>query len=302
MSPDRSTVAVDVALVGTVLIWAVNFSVVKMAVALMPPMAFNTLRLVGASAILLAIAKLIPAPTITSADRLRLVAIAMVGHTGYQLFFIHSVHRTTASNAAILLGLTPVFVAVLSTLFAGEKSSARVWTGILVSVAGVYLVLRESENLGGDAVGDWLALGATLCWSIYTVAGGPLLARYGLFKTNAYSIAIGTAFFLPFAAPALSSVAPRDVPGAALGAAAFSLVFALVVAYCCWYYAVSRIGPTQTAVYANLTPVAAVAVAHLWLGEPVSAMQIVGAATILFGIYLVRGTQSPSLDSAPRSR
>ncbi len=283
------TAAVDTALIGTVLIWAVNFSVVKVAIEQMPPLAFNTLRLVGASAILLAVSKLIPSPPIEGRDRLRLVLMALVGHTAYQLFFIHSMHRTTASNAAILLGLTPVFVAVLSTLSPGfERASARVWLGIFISVLGVHLVLRESSRLGGDPTGDWLALGATLCWSIYTVAGGSFIRRYGLFKINAYSMAIGTAFFLPIAAPQLVGLSLAAIPAQALWAAAFSLVFALVIAYCCWYFAVSRIGPTQTSIYANLTPVAAVLVAHLWLGEPVSAEQLGGAATILAGIYLVR--------------
>ena len=50
----------------------------------------------------------------------------------------------------------------------------------------------------------------------------------------------------------------------ALAATAFSLLFALVMAYCGWYYGVSRIGATQTSVYANLTPVAAmIVVKHL---------------------------------------
>lgn len=288
MTQSKHTLAVDAALVGTILIWAVNFSVVKLALAHLEPFAFNSVRLIGASILFLVLARIVPGPSILPEDRLRFVGLALVGHTGYQLLFISGLDATTASNSAILLGLTPVFVAILSASFAVERGSPRTWIGISISVLGVYLVLHDSARLGGSARGDWLTLAATLCWSTYTVAGQPVVARYGLFKTNAYTMALGTLLFLPFGLPALLAVNPGAVPWGAWWGAVYSFVFALVVAYCCWYFAVSRIGPTQTSIYSNLMPVAALAIAHFWVGEPIGALQVVGVLTIFFGIYLVR--------------
>jgi O-acetylserine/cysteine efflux transporter len=76
------------------------------------------------------------------------------------------------------------------------------------------------------------------------------------------------------------------------------------VAYSLWYFAVGRIGPTQTAIYSNLTPVAAVIVAYLALGEPVGKLQLVGAVVIFFGIYLVRRQSGsrPLLDRRSEGR
>lgn len=288
----KHTFAVDAALLGTVLIWAVNFSVVKLVLEDLDPLAFNSLRLIGASIVFLVIARTVPGPSILPKDRLRFLGLALVGHTAYQLLFISGIDQTTASNSAILLGLTPVFVAILSTVFMGERPSPRVWLGIGVSVLGVYLVLHDSARLGGSSRGDWLTLAASLCWSIYTVAGQPVVARYGLFKTNAYTMALGTLAFLPFGLPALAATPLGAVPASAWLATVYSFLFALVVAYSCWYFAVSRIGPTQTAVYSNLMPVAALALAHLWIGEPIGALQLVGAFTIFVGIYTVRRGRS----------
>jgi len=288
VTDSKHTLTVDAALVFTVLIWAVNFSVVKLALRHLEPFAFNSVRLIGASILLLVLARIAPGASILPHDRLRFVGLALVGHTGYQLLFISGLNETTASNSAILLGLTPVFVAILSSVFSVERGSRRTWIGIAVSVLGVYLVLYDSARLGGSPRGDWLTLAATLCWSAYTVAGQPVVARYGLFKTNAYSMALGTLLFLPFGLPALLAVDVSTVPPGAWWAAVYSFVFALVVAYCCWYFAVSRIGPTQTAIYSNLMPVAALAIAHLWIGEPIGSLQIIGAVTIFFGIYIVR--------------
>lgn len=298
----KHTFPVDAALLGTILIWAVNFSVVKIALADLDPYAFNCVRLIGASILFLVLARLVPGPRILRGDRLRFVGLALVGHTGYQLLFISGIDETTASNSAILLGLTPVFVAILSAAFIGERTSAQVWTGIAVSVLGVYLVLHDSARLGGNSRGDLLTLAASLCWSTYTVAGQPVVARYGLFKTNAYTMALGTLAFLPLGLPALLSTPLGSVPATAWFAAAYSFVFALVVAYSCWYFAVSRIGPTQTAIYSNLMPVAALALAHYWIGEPIGALQLAGATTILVGIYLVRRGRGRSLDPVLGSR
>lgn len=293
----------DAALVGAVLAWGVNFSVVKATLASLAPLAFNSMRLVGASLLLLALARLRQgfggaSPGILPEDRWRFLILGLVGHTAYQLFFIHGIHTTTASNSAILLGMTPVFVALMSLALTGERPPLGVWLGIAVSVGGVLLVLSDSARLGGRPLGDLLTLGATLCWSFYTVYGQPAIARYGLFKTNAYAMALGTLFFLPFGLPELLRMEPATVPPSAWAGTGFSLVLALVVAYSLWYFGVSRIGPTQTAVYANLTPVAAVAVAAVWLGEPIGALQLAGAITIFTGIYLVRRSRRRAASAA----
>jgi drug/metabolite transporter (DMT)-like permease len=286
-SPHRTAV-VDLALVATVLIWGVNFSVVKATLSHLPPLAFNTIRLVGASLCLLALARLAPGPPIASGDGRRFLLLGLIGHTAYQLLFIHGIHSTTASNSAILLGLTPVFVALFSFLLAKDSAGGGAWLGIVVSVLGVYLVLSDSLRLGGSLVGDGLTLSATLCWSLHTVLSRPLVARYGPLRASAYTLSLGTIFFLPFGLPSLVRLAPASVPATAWLGALYSLFFALVAAYVMWYYAVERIGPTQTAIYSNLTPVAALAVAYLALGEPVGRHQLLGAVVIFLGIYLVR--------------
>ncbi|HSF17463.1 MAG TPA: EamA family transporter [Vicinamibacteria bacterium] len=288
MREEGRTASVDAALVGTVIIWAVNFSVVKAALVHLSPLAFNSVRLIGASAVLLVLARLRGGPRLRRQDLLRLLLLALIGHTIYQLLFIHGIHETTASSSAMLLGMTPVFVALLSVLLRVERPRSTTWLGVAISAVGVGLVMRDSHRLGHGASGDWLTLGATLCWSLYTVLGKPVVDYYGHFKPNAYTMALGTTFLLPLGLPRLFEVSPEAVPASAWGATIFSFVFALVIAYSLWYFAVSRIGPTQTAIYANLTPVAALAVAWWSLGEPVGPLKLGGAALIILGIRLVR--------------
>ena len=304
MSRPPGRAAVDAALVATILIWAVNFSVVKLALRHFTPMAFTSIRLLGASICFLALARLSPGPSLLPSDRKRLVLLALVGHTFYQVLFIQGIHATTASNSAILLGLTPVFVALLSLFFSSDRPRAGAFLGIGISLLGVYLVLHDSSRVGGSVLGDALTLGATFCWSLSTVLSQPIVARYGALRTSAYALTIGSVAFLPLGLPELYRMTPASVPASAWWALGYSIVFSLVVAYCLWYFAVGRIGPTETSIYSNLTPVAAMVVAYLALGEPVGRLQLVGTIVIFLGIYLVRRKtgRRPVLDRHSESR
>jgi drug/metabolite transporter (DMT)-like permease len=288
---------VDAALVATILVWAVNFSVVKVALRHFTPMAFTSIRLVGASICFLTLARLSPGPSLLPADRKRLVLLALIGHTFYQVLFIQGIHATTASNSAILLGLTPVFVALLSLFFSSDRPGAGAFLGIGVSILGVYMVLHDSPTAGGSLLGDGLTLAATFCWSLHTVLSQPIVARYGALKTSAYAMSIGTLAFLPLGLPELYRMTPASIPASSWWALGYSIVFSLVAAYCLWYFAVGRVGPTQTAIYSNLTPVAAMVVAYLALDEPVGKRKLVGAAVIFLGIYLVRRQNRATLDT-----
>jgi drug/metabolite transporter (DMT)-like permease len=295
---------VDAALVATVLMWAVNFSVVKFALRHFTPMAFTAIRLVAASLCFLALARLSPGPRLLAPDRNRLALLGLIGHTIYQVLFIQGIHATTASNSAILLGLTPVFVALLSLRFSADAPRFPTFLGIGISILGIYLVLHDSSRVGGSLLGDALTLGATFCWSLHTVLSQPMVARYGPLRTSAWAIAVGSLAFLPLSLPELYRTSPATIPASAWWALGYSIVFSLVVAYSLWYFAVGRIGPTQTAIYSNLTPVAAVIVAYLALGEPVGKLQLVGAVVIFFGIYLVRrrAGSRPLLDRQSEGR
>jgi drug/metabolite transporter (DMT)-like permease len=286
--------AIDAALVATVVMWAVNFSVVKAGLRHFTPMAFTTLRLAGAALCFALIAAFLPGPALHSSDRGRFLVLGLVGHTIYQTLFIQGINATSASSSAILLGLTPVFVAVLSLFLSSNKPRPGAFLGIAISVFGVYLVLRDSISEGGSLVGDALTLGATLCWSLHTVLSEPLVARYGPLRTSAYAFTIGSIAFVPLGLPELGRMSPSSIPASGWWELAYSIVFSLVIAYCLWFFAVGKIGPTQTAIYSNLTPVAATIVAYLALGEPLGRRKLLGAGVILVGIYLVRRQKHPA--------
>jgi drug/metabolite transporter (DMT)-like permease len=71
-------------------------------------------------------------------------------------------------------------------------------------------------------------------------------------------------------------------------AVVYSALFALCIAYTIWYAAVREIGSARTAVYSNLVPLVAMLTAILFLGEPLHAVKVLGAAAVLVGVALTR--------------
>ena len=70
-----------------------------------------------------------------------------------------------------------------------------------------------------------------------------------------------------------------------------SALLALNLSYWIWYTGLQRLGGSRTSVYSYLTPVVAMMVAALWLGEPISANQIAGAGAIFGGLLITRFIQ-----------
>ena len=73
-----------------------------------------------------------------------------------------------------------------------------------------------------------------------------------------------------------------------------SALLALNVAYLIWYTGVQRIGAARTSIFSNLVPLVAMSFAAVWLGEPVSADKLIGAAAVLTGVLLTRLGRKPS--------
>jgi drug/metabolite transporter (DMT)-like permease len=192
-------------------------------------------------------------------------------------------------NAALIFGCTPVTVALLASLAGHERVPGTRWLGGALSLAGIYAVVGHRATWSAEGLaGDGLMLAAMFCWSLYSVWAQPLLRRHSPLVVTGYSMAVGTVLYVLVAAPV---IAVTDWQGISLRSwilMAASAVLALVVAYLIWYTAIQRIGSSRTAIYTNLTPIVALVVGALWLGEPISRGQIVGTVAILAGVFVTR--------------
>jgi drug/metabolite transporter (DMT)-like permease len=276
-----------------VVIWGVNFSVAKIALETLSPLAFNALRFPLAAILLFVVLRSrggLPVPG--RAEVPRLVMLGLLGNLLYQMFFIFGLDRTTAGNASLLLAGTPIITALLSALFGHEELRARVWAGVLATFAGITMIVlggaSDAGTGGGTLVGDLLMLGASATWSFYAVGSRSLIKRHGPLAVTAWTLWIGAVGIVTIGVPDLLDLEWAAIPVAAWAATIYAGVLSIGLAYMIYYYGVSRIGNTRTASYSNIVPVIALVAAWLWLGEIPKLVQIIGAAIIIGGVTVAQ--------------
>jgi drug/metabolite transporter (DMT)-like permease len=300
----RRVSLIDVLLLLMTIIWGTNFSIVKHAFVQMDPQAFNAVRMLVASAAFLAIIAaarrlrgaggtlvsvvVTPAP-ITRRDWVALVVLGLVGHAGYQYFFIGGLARTSVANSSLMLAATPVVIALISAAMGHERIGRLHWLGAALSVFGIYLVVGHGATGGGASVtGDAMMFGGVICWAIYTLGSRHLMLRHSPVGVTGVSMAIGTLVYAPLVSRNLAATDWGAVSGSTWFALVYSALFALCVSYTIWYVAVREIGSARTAVYSNLVPIVAMVTAVVMLGERLTVPRLLGAAAVLVGVALTR--------------
>lgn len=293
MSATRSgVITAEIAVVAMALIWGVNYSVMKYGMEFVTPMAYNTVRVGIAAATLMAIAYAAGGPAPARRDVIALLALGVLGNGVYQIFFAEGVARTRAGEAALVVGASPALIALLGRFAGVERVGMRGYAGIGLSMFGVGLVVLGRATAGstpddGSLLGDLLVLCGSVCWAVYTVYLMPYTRRVGGLHVVALSLVGGSAVLLLAGTPAMLAQDWR-LPPSAWAAILYSGLGALVVAYLLWYRGVKVLGPTRTALYANLQPFIALLVAWFTLGETPTLWQVAGAVTIVGGVLLTR--------------
>ncbi len=283
----------DLLMILTTMVWGANVSVIKVSFAALPPHAFNLARFLFAAAVYsLIIGRSREGFKVDRKDLPRVVFLALTGITLYQVFFIGGLSRTAASLVSMGNAMTPIFIAVLSTIFAREKLGWVGWLGIFLSVAGFYAIILgrpDGFNLkAAEVSGVFLILLAGLMWAFYTIFARPVLKKMSPTKLAGLTNIIGTFFYLPFAWKEFARADFSAVPPSVWLGLVYSGSLALVFGFIVWYKSVERVGGARTGVYSNLTPVFGVLTAVIFLGDRLTWLQVSGALIIFLGVYLTR--------------
>jgi drug/metabolite transporter (DMT)-like permease len=286
----------DLLLLLMILIWGTNFSLVKVALRDFPEIPFNTTRLAVASVVFLAAIRLTrdparPRAPLSRADWIQLSFLGLVGTFLYQLCFVAGVRRTSVGNGSLIVGISPIVIALMSAVAGHERIRPLRWAGVLTAMLGLYFVVGHGVEFSGETLrGDLLMLGGVVAWATYSVASQPILQRHPPLLVIGLTFSIGAAIYVVMMLPILVNVNWATVSGFSWFLMLSSALLALNLSYWIWYTGLKRLGGSRTSVYSYLTPIVAIIVAALWLGEPISGNQVAGAAAIFAGLLITRFT------------
>lgn len=289
----RQVLLTDAMLVAMALIWAVNYSVLKFGTRLVPPLAYNGVRIPAAALLQFGIARAMRLGPISRKDAIQLVVLGMLGNGIYQVFFILGQARSRVATTVLMLALGPALAAILGRLRGTEFLSRRSWSGIGLQLVGVSCVVLGAVGVTGgrdSLLGSTLVLASAVSWALFSVMVQPLTRRVPGLQVGAYTMLGGALVSFVVAVPSIATVSWTGLSPAVYGAIAYSTIGAMVIAYLFWYQGVKTLGPTHTSMYSNVQPLLAMAVAWGTLGEAPSRWQVAGATFIMSGLLIARSS------------
>ena len=217
--------------------------------------------------------------------------IAGLGFFGYYLAsFLDflALQYISAGLGRLLLFTYPTMVVLLSLFFLGKRIKGREIVALLLTYAGLALVL--SRAMSGQnthlPLGAALAFGSAALYAIYLVAGSQVIQRVGALRFTAYATIVASVCCIVqfFALRPLSALhLPSQVYGLAIIMALVSTVFPVFMTA----EALRRIGANHVAMIGALGPVSTIAMGYFGLEETLTALQIFGALLVLAGVMVV---------------
>ncbi|MDB5933023.1 MAG: eamA-like transporter family protein [Massilia sp.] len=268
---------------GVVVIWGVNFVVMKIGLEDLPPILFSALRFLFSA---LPLVFFVSRPQVPW----RLVAIYGMFQFAFQftLLFTGLKLGMPAGLASLVIQLQAFFTMGLAVLMLGERPKVVQLLGALVAFGGMALVAAHLEGKA-TLIGFLCVVAAGVCWAVANIATkkmgqvnalslvvwGALVATPPLLAAS-WLIEGGTAWQLAagkFSGKTLMTVLFQAYPNTILGFGIWSMLL--------------RKYPTATvAPFSLLVPIVGMLSATLLLGESLQWWKVVAGALVLGGLAL----------------
>jgi drug/metabolite transporter (DMT)-like permease len=219
-----------------------------------------------------------------------LVVLAFTGVVLFQCLVYLGLRSTTAINAVLINSSSPLFMLLCSWAILRERSTPRQVAGMLVSLAGILVILSRGElanllSLQFHAGDGWILL-AMPVWGIYSVllerrqAGLGDLAFIFVISVLGLLMMAPVVFIRALAQPLHWPSGPQAAGVVYMGLAAS------VLAFICWNRGVAVVGANAAGFTLHLLPAFGTLLAIIFLGESLHAFHAAGVATILAGVVL----------------
>jgi drug/metabolite transporter (DMT)-like permease len=272
-----------------VVFWGISFVATKAALREVSPVTLIFARFSIASILLLLLVRQLP-----PRDSWR--ALAVMGFSGvfiHQMLQAYGLTMTSATNTGWLIGLVPIWSAVLAAIVLRERFTAWKIVGLVGGFAGALLVVTRgdfSASVFGSpsTKGDLLILLSTINWAIYTVIGHNTIRRLGPRRATSGAMLFGALMLTPFF---VAQRGWRELPQltpSGWSALLFLAIGCSALGYLFWYGALERVEASRVAALLYAEPLVTFLAAALLLGERVSGVVIAGGILVIVSVVIAQ--------------
>ena len=228
-------------------------------------------------------------------DELVFLVLGITGGSFYFLTENTALAHTQACNVAFLVCSAPLFTAIFTLIYKrwGKDRFSRGlepirlgWPligGTVLAFAGMALVVFDGARLQLSATGDLLAIGAALCWAVYSLFMAEMTREYGTVTATRKVFFYGLLTIIPFLPGHLSSTEILVQP-VVWGNLLFLGLVASLICFIAWNLVMEKLGNVSSTNYVYLNPVFTLLTAVAILGERLTIPAAVGCAAILAGV------------------
>jgi len=226
---------------------------------------------------------------VSSVDRRWVAAMGIVGYYLASYFDFLGLQYVTAALERLLLFVHPTFVVIFSAMLFGRRITGRDVFAIGISYAGIVFVFYNdlATQSGNVMLGSFWVLLSALFYAAYLIGSGRLVGRVGSLRFASYaglvsSVAV-VAHFLVTRDVRLIASQPVPVYGLSLLMAVVSTVLPIVMTS----EGIRRMGASHASIIGSVGPLATIFLGAIFLGEPVTGVQLAGATLVLAGVLVI---------------
>ncbi|UTW07221.1 EamA family transporter [Pseudomonas benzenivorans] len=266
-----------------IVVWGLNFVVIKVGLDDMPPMLLGALRFMLAA---------FPAILFVRRPQMPLRWLLAYGLTISlgQFAFLFSAMSVgmPAGLASVVLQSQAFFTLIFAVLFLGERVRASNVLGLLVAAGGLLLIALQND-FSMTLAGFVLTIGAASMWGL----GNIITRKVG--KVNLVGLVVWGSLVppLPFLAlswllegPQVMEAAVRDISLNSILVLVYLAFGATILGYGLWSRLLSRYLASQVAPFSLLVPVVGLSSSALLLGERLGTQQMLGALLVMLGLLI----------------
>lgn len=276
-------------------IWGVSFIMTKELFNSEPHITvfiILTFRLILATVVtipsLLILRKLEP---IKKGDLKWFLILAILEPFIYSICETSGVQLVSGSMSSIIVATIPLFVPLGMAVVYREKIPVVTILGLLLSFAGlaVMLLFGGSNNLDTNPVGLAWLFAAVITAVVFTLVLVKLVNRYRPLTITAYQNLFGCIYFLPLMLLMDGSQLPLlSYSGKMIGLLLALGVFCSTLAYVCYNVGVARLGATAACIFNNVIPVFSLIAALIIGQETLTWAKPIGIAIVIAGVILAQ--------------
>jgi len=215
--------------------------------------------------------------------------------------WVTSLSYTSVAASTALVTTNPVWVAVLSWLWLGEKPSLKTSVGIAIALIGSLLIglgSSSGSSVSNPLLGNGLAIAGSVAVSLYFLLGREAQRR-GLGISSHIVLTYTTAALVLLPLPLIFGVGYGGYPGQVYLWIALMAIFPQLIGHTSFNWAVRWVSPTLVTLTILAEPIGSGILALLFFQENPGTQVILGAAVILFGVAIAAlgATPNPGISS-----